>query len=325
MSMLTIVREILRSLHSGEELIPYEPITPRDMIGDYQPPQLWKRKLTAGLMNALLRMIPTSRHTPENKEYFLQWDLDQALSDALKQRCKTEGISVHSALVVALDRVLFTVLNKKSPKWIDCPIDARRGRRGHLAALKSDMLFFGGGSLKIRTGLAPEKQFWARAKMMSEEMRKQAKQELLDIPGRYHFYEMLHPLSSGQMQSIVRLGDTLKPNGSWNRITLSNLGNIVVCDSDAPFRLKDLRLYVHSFNTRVLALGTYAFNGQIRFYYVGDEKCLSHTQADKLKSEFTALLQHQVLHADNTTHELRPQPVRNHKVGWTKIVDLWQF
>src|SRR5882757_10773312 len=181
MSMLTIVREVLRALHKDENLIPYAPITTRDMIGDYQPPQLWKRKLTAGLMNALLRVIPTSRHTPENKEYFLQWDLNQALSDALKQRCKTEGISVHSALVVALDRVLFTVLNKKSPKWIDCPIDARRGRRGHLAALKSDMLFFGGGSLKIRTGLAPEKQFWARAKMMSEEMRKQAKQELLDI------------------------------------------------------------------------------------------------------------------------------------------------
>ena len=305
MSMLTIVREILRSLHSGEELIPYEPITPRDMIGDYQPPQLWKRKLTAGLMNALLRMIPTSRHTPENKEYFLQWDLDQALSDALKQRCKTEGISVHSALVVALDRVLFTVLNKKSPKWIDCPIDARRGRRGHLAALKSDMLFFGGGSLKIRTGLAPEKQFWARAKMMSEEMRKQAKQELLDIPGRYHFYEMLHPLSSGQMQSIVRLGDALKINGSWNRFALSNLGNVVVGDDDAPFRLKDLRLYVHSFNVRVLGLVAYAFNGEMRFYYVGDEKCLSRSQADALKHEFMALLQYQVSQTEDAVSEVR--------------------
>jgi hypothetical protein len=39
MSMLTIVREVLRSLHTDEELIPYEPITQRDIVGDYQPPQ----------------------------------------------------------------------------------------------------------------------------------------------------------------------------------------------------------------------------------------------------------------------------------------------
>jgi NRPS condensation-like uncharacterized protein len=37
MSMLTIVREVLRSLHTDDELIPYEPITLRDIVGDYQP------------------------------------------------------------------------------------------------------------------------------------------------------------------------------------------------------------------------------------------------------------------------------------------------
>ncbi len=45
MSVFIIVREVLRSLHTGEELIPYEPITVQDIIGDYQPPQPWKHKL----------------------------------------------------------------------------------------------------------------------------------------------------------------------------------------------------------------------------------------------------------------------------------------
>src|SRR3981081_3695448 len=34
MSMLTIVREVLRSLHSGEELIPYEAMSEPDIVGD---------------------------------------------------------------------------------------------------------------------------------------------------------------------------------------------------------------------------------------------------------------------------------------------------
>src|SRR5258707_405193 len=60
MSMLTIVREVLRSLHTNEELIPYQPITLRDLVGDYQPSQPRNRKLSAGLMDGILRLRPDS-------------------------------------------------------------------------------------------------------------------------------------------------------------------------------------------------------------------------------------------------------------------------
>src|SRR5258708_30942356 len=126
MSMLTIVREVLRSLHTGEELIPYEAITERDIIGGYQPPQPWKRKLAVRLMNGVLRLIPSSRRAPENNEHYLEWKADVALLNALKQRCKAEGVSVHAALVVVLDRALFAVFGeKKLPKWIENPVDIR--------------------------------------------------------------------------------------------------------------------------------------------------------------------------------------------------------
>jgi len=303
MSMLTIVREVLRALHSDEELVPYPAITTRDIIGDYQPPQMWKLKLKVLFANGLLRLIPNSRRALENKEYHLEWGAGGTLSNALKRRCKSENVSIHAALVVALDRALLTVLGKKKlPGWIDSPMDARRGR---LAALKSDMLFFGGGSLKMRTGQALETEFWEKARAINEEIRRQVEQEMLDIPSRYHLFEMLNPAMSGQIESIVRLGDALKINGSWNRFALSNLGNVVVGDDDAPFRLKDLRLYVHSFNVRVLGLVAYAFNGEMRFYYVGDEKCLSRSQADALKHEFMALLQYQVSQTEDAVSEVR--------------------
>lgn len=301
MSMLTIVREVLRALHKDEELIPYTPITTRDMIGDYHPPKPWKRKLKANIVNGFTRLIPHSRRALENKECCLEWAADRALSGSLKQRCKAEGVSIHAALVVALDRALFTVLGKKKvPALIESPMDARRGR---LAALKSDMLFFGGGSLVIPTGHARELDFWARTREIHEQIRRDIEKEMLNIPGRYHFFEMLRPLPSAQMQSLVRVGDMLKINGSWNRFALSNLGNVVVSDDDAPFRVKDLRLYVHSFNIRLLGLVAYALNGEMRFYFVGDEKCLSFTQGEKLKCEFMALLQQQLIPAEENASD----------------------
>jgi hypothetical protein len=291
MSMLTIVREVLRLLYTDEDLVPYEAVTTRDMIGDYEPAQPWKRKLTAHLLNGVLRLVPVSHRKPENKEYYLEWSLDRFQTEALKQRCKAEGTSIHAALLVALGRSLFSVLGKKKlPAWIESPMDARRGR---LARLKSDMLFFGGGSLKIHTEGCLEKEFWTTAREINEEIRRKIEQELLDIPSRYYFNELLRPVPNGRIQTMVRIGDLLKVNGSWNRFALSNLGNVAVSDDESPFRLKDLRLYVHSFNFRLLGLVIYTLHGEMRFYYAGDENCLGRDQADALRQEFTKLLKQQ--------------------------------
>lgn len=302
MSMLTIVREVLRALHSNEELIPYSPITTLDMIGDYRPRYLWMHKFTAALLNNLMRLIPPLHRSAENNEYTLEWKAERSITEALKQRCKTENVSIHAALMVVLERALVAVLGKKKlPGWIESPMDARRGR---LAALKSDMVFFGGGSLKMRAGEGLNEEFWTRARSVHEDIRQKIEREMLDIPRRYLLNEMLRPLPNERVQTLVRLGDILKVNGSWNLFALSNLGNVVVSDSSAPFRVKDLRLYVHSFNFRLLGLVAYALNGEMRFYYVGDEKCLSRSQADAFKREFMRLLQNHVVHSTEESQEV---------------------
>jgi hypothetical protein len=305
MSMFTIVQEVLRSLHSDEELIPYAPITTQDIIGSYQPLQPWKSKLTARLVNGLLRLIPHSRHKPDNKEYHLEWKAERPLLAVLKQRCKVEGVSVHAVLTATLERALFAVFGReRAPKWIINPIDLRRGR---FAALTSDKVFYGGGNFKINTSTAADMEFWARVRAVHQEIRKEIDREIRDIPGRFYLIQLVHPPTSGQIQSIVRLGDALKfnsrwnrfglshlGNGSWNRFGLSNLGNIVINDSDSPFRVKDLRLYIHSFNIRTLGLIPYTVNGEMRFYCVSDEKCLRPDQVDALKHEFMIILDEQL-------------------------------
>jgi hypothetical protein len=166
------------------------------------------------------------------------------------------------------------------------------------------MVFFGGGNFKVPTRQFAEDYFWARARALNDEIRGKVEQELLEIPSRFHFSEMLRPVTRGQVQSIVRLGDALKMNGSWNRFAFSNLGNLVITGSDAPFRTKDLRLYMHSLNFRALCLVTYTLNGEMRFYCIGDEKCISRSQAETLKAEFMKLLQDQITQAESGSAEI---------------------
>ena len=291
-SIFIIVREMLRSLHTDEELISYEPIKVQDIIGDYEPPQLWKRKLAASLVNGVLRLVPGLNLPPENYEYYLEWKADRKMSDALKQRCKAEGVSVHAALLLALDRALFAVFGKKLPRWIDSQMDPRRGR---FAALRHDRLFLGGGSFKVRAGQALQVEFWARVRALGQEMPRQVHQEIRNIPSRFHFLEMLRPITGEQMHLVMRIIYALNLNGRLSHFALSNLGNVVVSDSDAPFRVKDLRLYAHSFKTRALGWFTYTFNGEMRFCCVSHEKCMSPSQVNALKREFMAVLQQQVL------------------------------
>jgi hypothetical protein len=291
-SIFILVREVLRSLHADEELISYEPVKVEDIIGDYEPPQPWKRKLAAFLLNGALRLVPNLDLAPEKSEYYLEWKADRSLSDALKQRCNAEGVSVHAALLLGLDRALFAVFGKKLPKWIDNQIDPRRGR---FAALKDDRLFLGGGSFKVRAGQSPEAEFWARARAINQDMPMQIDQEIRNIPSRFHFFEMLRPITGGQMHLVMRIIYALSLKRGLSHFALSNLGNVVLNDSDAPFRMTDLHLYVHSFKTRALGWITYAFNGEMRFCCVNHQKCMTPNQVTALKREFMKVLQQQIL------------------------------
>jgi Condensation domain len=294
-SIFILVKEILQSLYSGRELVPYAPIGVQDIIGGYRPVHTGKFKLQLRMLNGLLHLIPGARRAPEKMEYSSEWKANAIFLDALKARGKAERVSVHAALVVALERALFAVLGKRLPKHIDNQIDPRRG---NFSALKNDALFFGGGSFKVRTREAADAEFWATARAIYNDMKGQIDQELLNIPRRLHFIEALRPVTDGQVRSIMRFSEALQFHRR-SSFALSNIGNIMIDDSRAPFRLKDLRLYVHSFKTRALGLVTYTVNGEMYFYCVSHDKCLNPNQVDALKREFMAELQHQVMRSEH--------------------------
>jgi hypothetical protein len=155
----------------------------------------------------------------------------------------------------------------------------------------------------VSTGQSRDLDFWVRVRRINEEMGRAVEQEIRDIPGRFDFLERLRPLSNGQIRWIVRLADALPCNGSWNGFGLSNLGNVAVSDYDTPFRLTDVRLYVHSFGVRLLGLIPYTVNGEMRFYWVIDQKFMARARVDQLNHEFTVLLRNQVPEADDGVAE----------------------
>jgi hypothetical protein len=156
------------------------------------------------------------------------------------------------------------------------------------------MLFFGGGAFKVEAAPTRAVSFWDRARAIHKEMRGLIDQEIEKIPGRFHFFEMLRPLSNGRAQSIVRMLEAFKTNDRLDGFALSNLGDIVLSNSEAPIQVKDFRVYIHSFKTRLLGLVPYVLNGEMRFYFVADERCMSRDQVDALEAEFMAVLQSEV-------------------------------
>lgn len=294
MSLLIVARETLRALHDDAPLLPYPPLTAADIVGDYRPEHPRRRRCVAGLIGLALRLLPPMA-PPRNREHHLEWSAGAVLSSALRQRCKREDVSVHAALLVALDEALLTALGREQvPAWIESPMD---GRRGRVPALADDRLFYGGGGLKFRTGQDNGTGFWERARDAHRSMQAQIERESREIPSRYHFCELIRPPAPARLNALIRFGNALGLKGSWNRITLSNLGQLDLVEDHAPFRLEDFRLYVHSHSVRALGLMVYSLHGQIRFYCMGDEHCIDLDRAQALREALMAVLETQVARA----------------------------
>ena len=297
MSILTLARELLAALHSEAPLLPYAPISPMDVASAPEAAQERKQRLVAGVINGVIALIPPSRRPLRHDAIRREWQVDAGLTAVLKHRCRIEQVSMHAVLLAVLDQALQAALGKRAPTRIDNPVDARRGR---LAQLKDDMLFFGGGSFKIAVGRERGADLWERARDIYREMGAKIEQEMRDIPGKYHFCEMLRPPSEGKLRSIVRLGDALSRNGNWNQFSFSNLGPIALLEEDAPFRLEDFTLSVRSFGIRPLGLIAFALHGRLRFVFMGEEQCMSSAQVDALERAFMDLLREQATHRRQT-------------------------
>lgn len=291
LSVFIIAKDVLRFLAGQVEPNPYEEISTADLIGEYRPARLWVTSTAVALVNTCLRLVPRSGPFPKRKEYFAEWSAGHAVSAALRQQCKAKGASVHAAFLVALDRALSLVLGPRSPKFITCPIDMRRGR---FPALAEDMLFYGGGNFRVRTGRWIEGDFWDNARVLTAEVRGDVEREVHELPGRLFLFDKLRPLGCGQARWLKRAGETLRSKRRILGIGLANLGVVKFSENDCPLPVRDIRFSARSLNFGVLGLIAYTVNRNMQFYCMCSENVINESEMQALRQEFMGTLERQV-------------------------------
>ena len=291
LSVFIVVKDVLRRLGGRADLDAYEEISVADVIGDYRPAWPWLTGIGVRLINTCLRLLPVSRPAPRKKECFAESSAGREASIFLRQQCKAKEASVHAAFLVALDRALFAVLGARSPKWITCPIDLRRGR---FPVVKDDLLFYGGGNFRVRTGRWIKGGFWDSARALTGEVRAQVEREVQLIPGRLDLIEKLRPLTCGQVRWLVRVSEALQSKRRVKGIGISNLGNVEFSSADSPLPIEDIRFSARSLNFGILGLIPYTINGNMRFYWTSSENFLNEGELRALSQEFMRTLGQQV-------------------------------
>jgi hypothetical protein len=284
LSIFIIAKDVLRFLAGRLPLDAHAEISAGHIIGAYRPARPWLTSAGVALINACFWMLPSSSPAPRKKEYCAEWSAGSEASASLRQQCKAEGVTVHAAFLVALDRALLTVLGARAPDWMTCPIDLRRGR---FPALKDDMLFYGGGNFRVRTGRWIESDFWGSARRLTREIRAQVECEVLRMPERLFLFERLRPLTCGQVHWLVRASEALRSRRRVKGIGVSNLGNIEFSDADCPLPIKDIHFSLRSLNFGILGLLPYTVNGDMRFYWTSSENFVNGSELHALRQEFT--------------------------------------
>jgi hypothetical protein len=291
LSIFIIVKDALRALAGHTGLNAYEAVGSADIVGEHQLARPWLTKVGLTLINLCLSLLPGSGPAPKRKDYFVEWSAGREASASLRRQCKAQGASVHAAFLVMLDRALRTVLGARAPKWITCPIDLRRGR---VPALKQDMVFYGGGNFKVRTGRWIEGDFWDCARVLTGEIRAQVEREVLEMPGRIFVAEKLRPLTCGQVRWLLRASEALQSKRRLRGIGLSNLGNVMFSVTDSPLPIEDIRFSFRSLNFGILGLVPYTVNEDMRFYCTCSQTFLNKCELDALKREFMGTLERQI-------------------------------
>lgn len=291
LSVFIIVKDVLRFLARRTELSAHDAIGVREIVGAYRPARPWITSIGVSLANMCLRFLPASGSAAKRKEHSVEWSAGRELSAALRRQCRAEGVSVHGAFLVALDRALWAVLGRRLPKWITCPIDLRRGR---FPALTEDMLFYAGGNFKIPTGRWIEGDFWDNARVLTREVRAQVELELTNLPGRLFFFERLRPLTCGQARWLVRASEALQSKRRVKGIGVANLGNVQFNSTDCPLPIKDVRFFFQSLSFGILGLFPYTIDEEMRFYCTSSETFINERELHSLKREFMRALGQQI-------------------------------
>jgi len=281
-SAMAILAELLLLIDDGsidigkeDPILRIEDIIPGSILNNRK--KIIKAKLIGGVANLFLWLVPVKKKLVDRKrDYMIHWKLEKELSNRLIQKCKSEGVTVNTALCVAVLNAFKEVRKENFHNKISLPVDIRR----FAPKIKRDNIFAFG--LMLVVSADKDLDFFADAKRMQEDI--DAKTAKLDP------YETIMMMEESH-SSLKNFTDFLKYGKSSNDCMFSNLGRV-----DIPYLYKNFAvetIFSPSVigplgNTTTLVTSTYL--GQMDFTFIASEGFIPYDEAQAIKEKMMEIL-----------------------------------
>lgn len=211
-----------------------------------------------------------------SENYVVHWRIGEEQSAALIERCKTEGVTVHAALCVALLGAYGAVKKDAAFGKVICPVDIRR----YIREIRKDMMFAFAPIVELKVTDAggsslSDAKFWSCCR--------QLKEDLAGKMGDIKAYELLFhgELYHSLTKKLIKF---LCTEAGSHDITFSNMGRMDIPEVYTSFSLEAVYSPTVAFpwknpTTAVVS----SFRGKMDFALVSNAGCLPYAEALEIK------------------------------------------
>lgn len=248
----------------------------------------FKAKFSAALVHAGLSLgslfISTKRKSgprsggPRTGDYLVNWKLGSEQSKALFRQCKKEGVTVNTAIGLALMEAFKAINGPGAHGKATCPVDIRR----YMPEVKRDMLFSYGLALNIGLKQAFGNSFWEKAKTLQIHVSKQM--------ARLDPYEFTMIMEASH-RSVHKLRRFLTYAKVGNDFMFSNMGKL---DIPAQFRHFTVETIYSPTVIGPFAnpntIITTTFKGQMDFSFVSNQEFMQRATAMQIREKAMEIL-----------------------------------
>jgi hypothetical protein len=244
---------------------------------------LFKAKFTGGIIrygSLLLSSLVSTKgksKTNREKDYLLHWKLDTFMTSALVRQCSAMGVTVNTALCVALTSAFRKVKGNQGAAKVTCPVDIRK----YVPAITKDSIFSVGLSITLDIADEPNKPFWTRVQLLQPIATD--KQQRLDT-SMLHALEYAHPAIPHMIRFLTY--------GKLNyNLMFSNMGKLDIDEHWNNFDIETVfsPAVIGPFANPNTVL-TCTFKGQMDFTFISNDDFLPESEALAIRDAFIKIL-----------------------------------
>lgn len=244
-----------------------------------------KAKVSAALVDAGLSLgslFISTKNKPgprsRSGDYLINWKLGTEQSKALFTHCKQEGVTVNTAIGLALMEAFKAINGPGAHGKATCPVDIRR----YMPEVARDMLFSYGLALNISLKKAFGNSFWEKAKTLQAHVSKQM--------ARLNPYEFTMIMEASH-RSVHKLRRFLTYAKVGNDFMFSNMGKLDILAQYRHFTVETIYspTVIGPFANPNTIITT-TFKGQMDFSFVSNQEFMPRTTAMQIRDKAMEIL-----------------------------------